>query len=124
MSAITSYRDLTVWQVGMEVCLEVYRLTGRFPTEERFGLVRQLRRVAVSIPSKLAEGHTRDSTKKYLRFVSVARGSLAELVTQPLIASRLAYLGDNDLADLLNRCEEQSRMLTALRSSLRRRTDS
>jgi four helix bundle protein len=78
---IDSYRDLTVWQAAMKLVKHVYEQTGRFPSNEQFGLTSQLRRAAVSIPSNIAEGHARESTKEYLHHVSFALGSLAELET-------------------------------------------
>lgn len=121
MGSVSSYRDLVVWQRGVELCLDVYRLTARFPKEELYGLAAQMRRCVVSIPSNIAEGHARDSTKDYLRFIAIARGSLAELETQITIAKHLTYFDAESSNQLLGRCEEESRMLTALRVSLVRR---
>ena len=78
---IKSYRDLRVWQAGMDLVVRVYRLTQGFPTHELYGLTSQMRRAAVSIPSNIAEGHTRESSKEYLHHLSIAQGSLAELET-------------------------------------------
>ncbi len=83
-----------------------------------------MRRCVVSIPSNIAEGHARDSTKDYLRFIAIARGSLAELETQTTIAKHLTYFDAESSNQLLARCEEESRMLTALRASLARRLQS
>jgi four helix bundle protein len=115
------YRDLIVWQRGMDIVADVYRVTAAFPDHERFGLTAQMRRPAVSIPSNIAEGHARASTKEFLRYVSVAQGSRVELETQLMIAQRLAYGGDAAMDELLQRLHELGRMLTSLRHSLRKR---
>ncbi len=90
--AIESFRDLRVWQAGMLLVEDVYHLTQDFPVNEKFGLVSQMRRAAVSIPSNIAEGHVRESTKEYLQHLSIAQASLAELQTQLEIAGRLSFL--------------------------------
>src|SRR4051812_37434860 len=86
---IQSYRDLRIWQVGMDLIESVYRLSANFPAREVYGLASQMRRAAVSIPSNIAEGHIREGTKEYLCHLSVAQGSLVELQTQLEIAGRL-----------------------------------
>jgi len=90
------YKDLEVWQKAMELSVEIYRLTKNFPQEERFGLVNQMRRAVVSIASNIAEGQGRIYTKEYLHFLSVARGSQAEVDTQLLLAVRLGYLCEEE----------------------------
>jgi len=97
---IKSYKDLRVWQQGMELVNAIYDLTSAFTKDEIFGLTNQMRRAAVSIPSNIAEGHTRESTKEYLHFVSVARGSLAELETQCLIAQHRQFGDPEKVLDL------------------------
>jgi len=81
-----------VWQRAMDLVAEAYQLTQRFPSEERYGLVQQVKRSVVSIPSNIAEGHGRDHLGDYLRHLSIANGSLMELETQFLIAVRLGYI--------------------------------
>jgi four helix bundle protein len=115
------YRDLSVWQLGMDVVEQVYRVTSAFPDHERFGIIAQMRRAAVSIPSNIAEGHARSSTKEFLRHLSVAQGSRVELETQVMIAQRLIYLREDAARSLLEHLEKLGRMLTSLRKSLRRR---
>ena len=83
---INNFRDLRVWQSGMELVVQVYRLTQSFPREEQYGLTSQMRRAAVSVPSNIAEGHARESSKEYLNHLSIVQGSLAELQTQIEIA--------------------------------------
>ena len=97
---INSYRDLTVWQWAMRLAEGVYRATSTFPNKEIYALANQLQRAAVSIPSNLAEGHARSSTKDYLRFISIAMGSLAELETQLELSARLNYIDEEKLGEL------------------------
>ena len=86
---IRDHKDLTIWRKSLDLVVEVYRLTRSFPKEEQYGLVSQLRRAAVSIPSNIAEGHERIHRQDYVRFLSISRGSIAEVETQVLIAERL-----------------------------------
>ena len=94
---IHSFRDLRVWQLAMEVVELVYRLSRSFPRSEVYGLSSQIQRAAVSVPSNIAEGHTREHTKEYLQHLSIAQASLAELETQLEIAIRLKYALRNAL---------------------------
>ena len=115
---VESYRDLVAWQKAMELVERVYAATFRLPDGEKFGLVAQLRRAAVSIPSALAEGHARASTREFSHYVSIARGSLAEVETQLLISQRLGFLPADTVDVLLSQCDEQSRVLRGLKKSL------
>lgn len=115
MGDVRSHRDLVAWQKGIELGLEVYRLTTSFPDTERFGLVTQLRRAGVSISSNIAEGYGRGTTVDYVRFLRTARGSLYEIDTQMLFASRLGYLTESAYTALVNEC---GRILAALIRSL------
>jgi four helix bundle protein len=115
-----SYRDLLVWSKAMELVVEVYRITGRFPKHETYGLANQMQRAAVSVPANVAEGSELKKTKAYLRHLSIAGGSLAELETQLELAGRLSYLGSED-ANVIKRANEVGRMLSGLRRSLQAR---
>jgi len=115
---IRSFRDLIVWQLGRELVKCVYELTKRFPREEQFGLTSQVRRAAVSIPSNIAEGHARESTKEFLYHLSVAMGSLAELETQLHLASDLNYCDLQQTTELLEQTDELGRKLRGLQKSL------
>ena len=117
---ILSYRDLKVWQAAMDLVDEVHRLTKGFPREEVYGLSMQMRRAAVSVPSNIAEGHARQSTKEFLQFIAIALGSLAELETQLLIAARLGYLDESRLESPLALADSIGKMLRGLQKSLRR----
>ena len=98
------HESLQVWQDAMNLVEAIYRISADFPDSERFGPTAQLRRAAISIPSNIAEGAARRSTPEYLRFLSMARGSLFELDTQLQIAERLAYVADTpDAIELTNR---------------------
>jgi four helix bundle protein len=115
---IKSYRDLNVWAKAMDMAESVYTTTRTWPKEELYGLTSQIRRAAVSIPSNIAEGHGRVSTKEYLHHLSIARGSLLELETQILLAERLEYSPKQVTHELLARADEISRMLMRLYQSL------
>src|SRR5258708_33480255 len=110
-----SYKDLNVWQKGIELAKLIYTLTGRFPAEEKFGLVSQMRRAAVSVPSNIAEGQARHTTKEFIQFVSHAEGSLAELDTQLRLGIELGYCPNGDAGQIGALIEEMKRMLNGLR---------
>ena len=111
---IGSYRDLDVWQFAMEIVIEIYRVTRAFPPEEKFGLIAQLRRAAVAIPSNIAEGRNRLGSAEFRQFVSIARGSVAEVETQLAVAVALGFVGADDIASLASRLDELSKMLFGL----------
>lgn len=119
--SIRSHRDLAVWQLGMQIAEDVYTLSRDFPVEERFGLTSQLRRAAISIPANIAEGNARSTTKDYLRFLSVAVGSLAETETFLDLATRFGYGKQEQIDHIFTRVVEQRRMLRGLQRSLRKR---
>jgi four helix bundle protein len=112
---------LIVWQKTIVLVEEVYRATNSFPKTEIYALTNQIRRAAVSIPSNIAEGQGRSSTREFLHFLSVAQGSLMELETQIIIAQQLGYLEKSQEACLLDHSAEVSRMLSGLRSSLNKK---
>jgi four helix bundle protein len=115
---VRNYRDLTVWQRAMELVKEVYIVTGEFPSSEKFGLVSQLRRAAVSIPSNIAEGQGRRSRGEFVQFLGHARGSLFEVETQLLIAAQLGFLSDEKSNELQQRVNEVARLMNGLMKSL------
>jgi four helix bundle protein len=116
--ALDSYRELKVWQLGMQLAKEVYLLTQGFPKFEIYGLSSQLQRSAVSIPANLAEGHARNSTKDFLRHITIAQGSLAETETHLLLAESLGHAKISQIAPLLDKYAEERKMLSGLRRSL------
>src|SRR5689334_12939021 len=111
---IRSHRDLDSWQLAMEIVIEIYSLTRALPTEERFGLSAQLRRAAVSIPSNIAEGHSRLGAGEFRRFVSIARGSVGEIETQIAVAVALGFIGADEITSLSARLVRLSKMLFGL----------
>lgn len=115
---IKSFPDLRVWQVGMDLVEHIYGLTHTFPTQELYGLTSQMRQAAVSIPSNIAEGHTREHNKEYLHHLSMVQASLAELETQLEIAARLKYLSSEQLSQTLKQTASLGRQLYALRNAL------
>ncbi len=111
---VKSYRDLIVWQKSMQLVTQVYSKTKILPREELYGLVAQIRRSSVSIPSNIAEGYGRNSTNDYLRFLQIASGSLYELQTQLEICLNLEYLSKEDFESIDEQSREIERMLSSL----------
>jgi four helix bundle protein len=109
------HRDLLVWQRAMKLVKDIYTQTAEFPRHERYGLASQLRRAAVSVPSNLAEGASRNSTGEFRQFIGNSRGSLAEVETQLEIARDLGYVSGDSAERLLREVDEISRMLAGLR---------
>ena len=116
-----SYRDLVVWQKAMDLVVAVYACTERFPQAEKYGLANQMQRAAVSIPSNIAEGQKRGSSKEFLQFLRVSYVSGAELETQLEICRRLSKLRDLDYTQTEALLEQVMKMLNVLVSSLKRR---
>jgi len=116
-----NFRDLHVWQLGMQLAEEVYLLSRSFPKHETYGLASQMQRAAVSIPPNIAEGHATGSTKDFLRFLGIAQGSLAELETHLMLAERIRYGNSKDVRPILDRCSQEARMLRSLRNRVRSR---
>jgi len=114
-----SFRELRVWQRAIDLVERIYLLTQRFPREEIYGLTSQIRRASVSVPSNIAEGHTRHHLKEYLHHLSMAQASLAELETQLEIANRLKFIEPSQLNDSLREIESLGKQMYALRNSLR-----
>jgi len=107
-----------VWQKAMDFAAKVYQLTKRFPTEERFGLVSQLNRSSLSIPSNIAEGAGRDSKKEFSQFISVAMGSCFEAETQLLLSVKFGLVSEIEISELIKGSDEIQKMLTGLKKSL------
>jgi len=109
-----AYTELRAWKQAVDLVLEVYRTTQQFPKTELYGLTNQIRRSAVSVPSNIAEGKGRSSDREFALFLSHARGSLLELETQLLIASKLGYTGKEQSESLGTRTEQLAKTLNAL----------
>jgi four helix bundle protein len=118
---IKSYRDLDVWQKAMDLVIECYRMTTKFPKNEIYGLSSQLQRASVSLPANIAEGHQRQHSKEFLQYLSIACGSLAEVETHIQIASRLGYVDENQVNNILDKTSEVGRMLYGLRRSIEKK---
>lgn len=115
---VGGYKDLIVWQKAIVLVKRVYQVTSSFPSEERFGLVSQMHRAAVSIPSNIAEGQARHTTGEFIHGISHAEGSLAELDTQLVIAVELAFCPPSEVTDVGALLDEVRKMLNALRRTL------
>jgi len=112
------FEKLDVWHRAVDFADMVYALTREFPSDERFGLVSQMRRASVSISSNIAEGSGRVSDKDFARFVEIAYGSVMEIVSQAQIAQRQAFLSAQERNEICERAEELTRMLSGLRNKL------
>lgn len=110
----SDYRDLKVWQKGMEMVLAVYKIAATLPDEEKFGLANQMKRAAVSVPSNIAEGHGRNSNKEFIKFLYISRGSLLELETQIEICFRLGFITSAVKDSLIEYFAQISKMINAL----------
>jgi len=116
---IKSYKDLIVWQRSVDLVVSIYLITEKLPSKENFGLISQMQRASVSIPSNIAEGYGRQSMGSYSHFLSIARGSLFELETQIELCIRLKYIQNVESEKLFVEISEISKMLTSLISKLK-----
>jgi four helix bundle protein len=116
-----SYKDLIVWQKSIDLAKIVYRLTTKFPAEERFGIVAQMRRASISIPSNIAEGQARHTTGEFVQFISHSEGSVAELDTQLILSVELKFCESTAAAPRVELADEVRRILNALRRRLIKR---
>ena len=113
-----SYQDLKVWQKSVALAKFVYEVTKLFPADEKFGLIQQIRRCTVSVASNISEGSSRNTNKEFANFLVIARGSLAELHTQAIIASEVRFLDDISKKRLEKEIEDIGKMINGLRKSL------
>ena len=111
---INSYKDLIVWQKSIILVTDIYKVTRDFPPQETYGLTSQIRRAAVSIPSNIAEGNSRNTKKDYSQFLRIAYGSAAELETQFLISKKLGFIDDNGYNIIAANLEEIKKMLISI----------
>jgi four helix bundle protein len=116
--ALQSYRDLKVWQKSIELVMSVYQLVKQLPDEEKYGLISQMRRAAVSIPANIAEGYGRTRRGEYLRHLSIAKGSLYELETHLVIAVRLNFVEREETKNIWDIAQDVGKMLNKLIQSL------
>lgn len=115
---MANFKELLVWQRSIDFVTEIYRTAEAFPKDEIYGLISQIRRAAVSIPSNVAEGNSRRSKPDYLQFLKIARGSCAEVETQLIISKNLGFLNEDDYLKLNQQIIEISKMLNGLINSL------
>ena len=115
---VKDYKDLKVWKKGIEIVDKIYTLTAKFPKEELYGLTIQMRKASVSIPSNISEGFARGHTNEYRQFLRISLGSCAELDTQSIIANRRKYITKQELDDLSENLNHESRMLVNLIKTL------
>ena len=116
--AFSYFTELKVWQKSMNLSVEIYDAVKLLPKEELYGLSDQMRRAVISIPSNIAEGNQRASIREYIRFLYIAKGSLAELITQIILCQRMGYLKKDKKEQLVEQCYEIGRMLSGLINKL------
>ncbi|MDB2414959.1 four helix bundle protein, partial [Rickettsiales bacterium] len=119
MTGIKNYKDLNVWQKARILVKDIYNVSCNFPKNEQFGLTSQIKRSVVSVPSNIAEGHSRTSTKDYINYISISIGSLAEVETQLILAEDLGFVSNNETRIIFQNINELQRMLHGLRKSLK-----
>ncbi len=118
---IGTYKDLIVWQKAILLVTDVYKLTKTFPQDDRFGLVSQLNRAVISVPSNIAEGWGRELSKNYLQFLRVSRGSLMEAETMILISKNLNYIDEKEFKEISKKIEEVGKILQGLIKSVQQK---
>ena len=113
-----NFKDLKIWSKGIDLVIDIYKLTSKFPLEEKFGLISQIRRAAVSIPSNIAEGHSRKTSKDFKQFIAIAKGSLSELETQLIISFKLNFISKEEFEIINNRIKELEKMTASFYGKL------
>ena len=121
MAAISSYRDLLVWQASVDLATRCYKVTASFPPSELYGMTSQIRRASVSVAANIAEGHGRDGTGNFIQFPRVAQGSVKEVETHIVICGRVGLLDEQLVGSLEEQCDEIGRMLRSLIRTLEAR---
>jgi len=116
---IITYRDLDAWKVSMDLVVDVYKMTNDFPKHEQYGLVSQIRRAVVSIPSNIAEGKSRKGSKEFLHHLSITNGSLSELETQLILAVRLGYIDKISAEEIWKKCQTAGKLINGLIRSMK-----
>lgn len=117
---LRSFKELEIWRRSLRLCKTIYQFTSGLPSDEKYGLVSQMRRAAVSAPSNIAEGHSRGTTKDYIRFLWMANGTLAEWETQLLLLAELGQKGEAECSPIVDEVNEIGRMIRAMIRSLRK----
>ncbi|MGV0107102.1 four helix bundle protein [Nostoc sp. DSM 114167] len=119
MSGIRDFKDLIIWQKGMEIAEKCYLLTKNFPRDELFGMIQQIRRASVSIPANIAEGYGRRSPGDYARFLNISQGSINELQTHLILSSRVGLCTVKDIELILQHLQEETKMIISLLKNLK-----
>ncbi|MBR8837374.1 MAG: four helix bundle protein [Stigonema ocellatum SAG 48.90 = DSM 106950] len=114
MAEINDFKDLKIWQKGMDIAEKCYFLTKHFPKDELYGMVQQIRKSAVSIPANIAEGYGRRSTAEYIRFLNISQGSVNELETHVILSHRVGLSKQEEIEPIISLLREESRMIIAL----------
>ena len=120
---VRSHKDLVVWQKAMDLAEQVFAITQNFPSSQQYVLVSQATRAAISVPANIAEGGGRGAPRDYCRFLGIAKGSLMELETYLMLATRLGYITEAETAEAMGLVEEVGKMLNALRRKLNETED-
>ncbi|WP_426230322.1 four helix bundle protein [Pararhizobium sp. DWP3-4] len=123
MGKISSYRDLKVWQLAIDISVACYEVTKTLPREEIYGLTSQIRRSSASVAANIAEGYGRENRGSFVQFLRIAQGSLKELETHLIIAGRVDLIRSAVLSELLDKCDENGKMLGALIRTVQRKKD-
>ncbi|KKQ51377.1 hypothetical protein A3A52_01100 [Candidatus Woesebacteria bacterium RIFCSPLOWO2_01_FULL_39_14] len=116
---IKTFEDLEIWQLGHKLSLIIYKITGKYPRNELFGLISQLRRAAISIPANIVEGYYRNTTKELIQFLYHARGSCGEVIYFLILSRDLNYISEKDYGELRNEYNILIRKITAMINSLK-----
>lgn len=111
-------KDLKIWNKAIDLAIRIYEVSEKFPSDERFGLISQIRRCAISVPSNISEGAGRNTKGEFKQFLGIANGSCYELQTQIVIAQKLAFINDDDCSDILNSIDELQKMNYKLQLAL------
>ena len=112
------YKNLEIWKLSKDICIYIYEITKNYPKDELYGIISQIRRCAVSIPSNIAEGYAKSSLKEQLKFIEISNGSFYELTTQIEISHELKYISDSDYSNLNLQLEKLGKMLYGYKLSL------
>ncbi|MCU0541076.1 MAG: four helix bundle protein [Oscillatoriaceae cyanobacterium Prado104] len=114
MSEIRDFKDLIIWQQGIDIAEKCYLLTKHFPAEERYGMIQQIRRASSSIPANIAEGYGRRSAGDYKRFLNIAQGSVNELETHLILSARVGLCTDKEIQSIIDSLKEESKMIISI----------
>jgi four helix bundle protein len=121
---MNDFRELIIWQKAMDMIVDIYKISAKFPSEERYGLTSQIRRAVISVPSNIAEGFGRKTTSDFIHFLHISRGSLYEFQTQLEVSLRLSFISKNEADELLVKAKEIEKMINSLILSLKKRIKS